>query len=77
METSTTLFKEKVEQKKPRKPKAINFPEKKTFRLADTHLEILTKGAELFKEDESDYIRRILTIDPQTIKELTEELNLN
>jgi hypothetical protein len=56
--------------KKPRKPKPVNFTDKKTFRLGETHLDNLGKGADFFKEDESSYIRRLLEIDPRKIKGL-------
>jgi hypothetical protein len=53
-----------------RKRKAINFVDKKTFRLGEKELENLAKGSEIFDEDQSDYVRRLLKIDPEKVKEL-------
>lgn len=60
--------------RKARKPKPINFIDKKTFRLGEEELRNLKKGAEEFNGDQSEYIRILLRLPPSTIKSLVSQL---
>ncbi|MEH2417340.1 hypothetical protein [Nostoc sp.] len=57
-----------------RKPKPINYTDKKTFRLGEKELETLLKGAEIFEVDQSEYVRILLRLPPTIIKKIVENL---